>query len=194
MILQKKIEYADLLLKKHLLLLSVLKTVVLHHTFVKILILFLSEFLNEYKVQKKSIYVNMFCNLVTKLVTFSNMCLLSFVINWMHPCWIKVLIYYLKNEPTPILWTVVTFYNFLLLWHWLIQTSYPWPSAPAGWRGVWVKRDSGSSGCSCSGPEEPKRTDPPELDLPAPPPHSPADAAPAIAAISISSRLLLQLS
>ncbi len=72
MILQKKIEYADLLLKKHLLLLSVLKTVVLHHIFVKILILFLSEFLNEYKVQKKIIYVKMFCNLVTKLVTFSN--------------------------------------------------------------------------------------------------------------------------
>ncbi len=70
---RKKIEYADLLLKKHLLLLSVLKTVVLHHTFVKILIFFfLSEFLNEYKVQKKSIYVNMFCNLVTKLLTFSN--------------------------------------------------------------------------------------------------------------------------
>ncbi len=68
---------------------------------------FLSEFLNEYKVQKKSIYVNMFCN----------MCLLSFVINWMHPGWIKVLIYYWKNEPTHILWTVVKLLNFLLLWH-----------------------------------------------------------------------------
>lgn len=49
-----------------------------------------------------------------------------------------------------------------------------------------MTRDSGSSGCSCSGPEEPERTDPPELDLPAPPPHSPADAAPATAGINSS--------
>ncbi len=43
---------------------------------------------------------------------------LSLLINSMHPCWIKVLIYLRKNILTPIFWTVAYFprnYQFLML-------------------------------------------------------------------------------
>jgi len=74
--------YADVLLKKHFLLWSMLKTVVLLDIYVETDAVYFEDSLmnRKFKINQKYIF----------FVTFK---CLYYYLNLIHPCWIKVLIY-----------------------------------------------------------------------------------------------------
>ncbi len=92
-----------MLLKKHLWLLSVLKTVLLLHVFVETNAFLFIWGIESFKEQHL-FKIETFCNIINVL--------LSLFINVMHPCWIKVLISLKKKNNikrlTPNLWTVAS--------------------------------------------------------------------------------------